>query len=268
MRPKRFFAFGCSFTNYYWATWANVLALDLYEKYGTKFYNYGKLGAGNQYISLAVSQADICETFNENDLVIVCWSNIARLDSWLPHEKAWSLKGNVFTSGIKKNYKDLNIEQMLIENLNIIYYTTEYLKQKKCQSKFYSMVPIFAHDQYGEINVDIYHNYNDISQLYGNWINRNIPYSYSTHFNKTSYHEFDRHPYPSEHCEFIGKDFDIADATTRKAEQADKLIDNVFSQYSVHKTLPDCQPQWRNLGLQIKLIESELPKYLLLKTWP
>ena len=43
--PKRLFTFGCSFTDYRWATWANILAYEL----DCEFHNFGKSGAGNQF---------------------------------------------------------------------------------------------------------------------------------------------------------------------------------------------------------------------------
>ena len=47
LEPKRIFTFGCSFTNYLWSTWANILGYEFRE---AEFYNFGKSGAGNQYI--------------------------------------------------------------------------------------------------------------------------------------------------------------------------------------------------------------------------
>jgi len=90
-QPKRFFAFGCSFTNYDWATWANILALEL----NVPFYNFGKIGAGNYYISQAIAQADAVYNFNKDDLVIVCWTNISREDRWL-EDTGWLTKGNIY----------------------------------------------------------------------------------------------------------------------------------------------------------------------------
>lgn len=91
-QPKRFFAFGCSFTNYEWATWANILAYEL----NVPFYNFGKIGAGNYYISQAIAQADAVYNFNKDDLVIVCWTNISREDRWID-ETGWITKGNIYS---------------------------------------------------------------------------------------------------------------------------------------------------------------------------
>ena len=66
-KPKRLFTFGCSFTEWIWATWANILAYEL----DVPFYNFGKPGAGNYYIANQISQADAIFNFTKDDLVIV-----------------------------------------------------------------------------------------------------------------------------------------------------------------------------------------------------
>lgn len=89
--PKRFFAFGCSFTNYNWSTWADIVAEELKVPY----YNYGRGGAGNQYIFNTIMQADALYNFNEDDLVMICWTNIAREDRYT--KGGWITPGNIFT---------------------------------------------------------------------------------------------------------------------------------------------------------------------------
>ena len=74
--PKRIFTFGCSFVEYYWATWAEILGKDL----GIPLYNFGKSGGGNQYIANTFAQANAVYNFNEDDLIIVSWTNVCRED--------------------------------------------------------------------------------------------------------------------------------------------------------------------------------------------
>ena len=92
--PKRLFTFGSSYTEYDWATWANILGFELKLKYDSQFYNFGKGGAGNTYISNLISQTDQYYNFNENDLVIVCWTSIIREDRW-KYDK-WNCDGNIY----------------------------------------------------------------------------------------------------------------------------------------------------------------------------
>ena len=68
-KPSRLFTFGCSFTEWNWATWANILAYDL----DCEFYNFGRRGAGNFYISNLITQADSVYNFCSDDLCLTAW---------------------------------------------------------------------------------------------------------------------------------------------------------------------------------------------------
>jgi hypothetical protein len=90
--PERIFTFGCSFTNYKWPTWANILAYDL----DIPLYNYGRSGAGNQFIFNSLMQADYYHNFNKDDLVIICWTNVCREDRRIKNQ--WVTNGNIWTN--------------------------------------------------------------------------------------------------------------------------------------------------------------------------
>lgn len=71
----RFFAIGCSFTNWHWPTWANIIA----EQYPhLEFYNFGYPGMGNEYISTLLNQLTHKEKLNNRDLVGIMWSTFHR----------------------------------------------------------------------------------------------------------------------------------------------------------------------------------------------
>jgi hypothetical protein len=91
---KRLFAFGCSFTNYFWATWPEILAYDL----NIPLYNYGQSGAGNQYISNMVMQADNFYNFTSEDMVIIQWTNVCREDRYANGK--WYTPGNIFSTSL------------------------------------------------------------------------------------------------------------------------------------------------------------------------
>lgn len=92
IKADRFFAFGCSFTHYKWATWANILGYEL----DCEFYNFGKSGAGNGFIANQVAQADAYFGFTKNDLVVVSWTNISREDRWKAGQ-GWITPGNIYS---------------------------------------------------------------------------------------------------------------------------------------------------------------------------
>ena len=75
---KRFFAFGCSFTSHIWPTWADIIGREIpyYE-------NWGKGGAGNQYIFNSIVECNRRHQFNEDDLVIVMWTSCSREDRYV-----------------------------------------------------------------------------------------------------------------------------------------------------------------------------------------
>ena len=70
---SRLFAFGCSFTNYRWSTWADCLAPEF-----DNFENWGQSGAGNEFIFNSVMEADQRQQFGTGDTVIVCWTTSTR----------------------------------------------------------------------------------------------------------------------------------------------------------------------------------------------
>lgn len=73
---KRLFTFGCSFTQYNWPTWANIIAVDT----GIPHYNFAMPGVGNLAIMLRMIQADAVMEFTDDDLVMVGWSTQDRED--------------------------------------------------------------------------------------------------------------------------------------------------------------------------------------------
>ena len=90
---KRLFAFGCSFTNYRWSTWADCLAPEFDE-----FQNWGQSGAGNHYIFNSVMEADQRQSFAAGDTVVVCWTSFTRDDRYV--DGLWHTLGNIFNCPI------------------------------------------------------------------------------------------------------------------------------------------------------------------------
>jgi len=90
---KRLFAFGCSFTNYGWSTWADCLAPEF-----DSFENWGQGGGGNHYIFNSVMEADQRHNFGANDTVVVCWSHFLRDDRYV--QGRWHTNGGMFTTPV------------------------------------------------------------------------------------------------------------------------------------------------------------------------
>ena len=152
--PKRLFTFGCSFTNYAWSMWPEIIAHDL----EIPLYNFGQTGGGNQYIANTVAQANARYKFSKDDLIIVCWTNVCREDRWKNGE--WILPGNIFTQDIY-NQKWINKWAdplgYLVRDLGSIHLVHEILSKSKCQYHFLSMLNITSDiDQWssGSANFD------------------------------------------------------------------------------------------------------------------
>jgi|TARA_B100001094_G_scaffold47310_1_gene42554 hypothetical protein len=107
---NRFFAFGCSYTDYYWPTWANIIARDT----GLPSQNWGYSGVGNIYIHHKMVEAKIKQSINDDDLVIVNWSSWHREDR-VDQQGYWTSGGNIFNNNpyydkrfLKKYYSPYN----------------------------------------------------------------------------------------------------------------------------------------------------------------
>lgn len=81
--------FGCSFTDYAWPTWADIMALDL----DCEYENWAIGGGGNQQIARRILYKDQQFGWQPDDCVMVQWSSITREDRWLNDN--WVSQGSV-----------------------------------------------------------------------------------------------------------------------------------------------------------------------------
>jgi hypothetical protein len=88
---KRVIAFGCSFTNHYYPTWADIIAKCCEN---AEFINLGHGGAGNQFIASRLTQAKAKLHLCDTDLILVMFSTPYREDRWINGE--WKLYGNLY----------------------------------------------------------------------------------------------------------------------------------------------------------------------------
>ena len=214
-RPvKRIFTFGCSFTKYHWMTWPEIIAYEL----NVPFYNYGKSGAGNQYIANMISQADAIHKFNEDDLIMISWTNVCREDRY--KNQNWITPGNIFTQGI---YDETYVKEWadptgyLLRDLSTIKLTINFLENKKCQFHMFSMCNIIdVIDQGQENNLKNSVLKQKIKEMYKPELDRLLPdffsmlwkndlqkYKFSRDWKEISKFFQDGHPTPIEHLEYL-----------------------------------------------------------------
>ena len=203
--PKRFFAFGCSFTDYFWATWANIIGEDLRLKYNTEFYNFGICGIGNEAIMNLVTQADAFHKFTKDDLVMICWTNIARIDRLIG--LYWSPVGNIFTSSDRKLLKQISLDELLLKNLAYIHITNNFIKLRECQFHAMQMCQVdTVFNQMDPLYQTHLHYLKDLRSIYKETIASLKPSYYDVLWKgmcTPRLNWYDPHPSPSEHHNYL-----------------------------------------------------------------
>jgi hypothetical protein len=214
---NRFFAFGCSFTQYMWPTWADIISKEVPDTY-----LYAKSGAGNFYIYQAVIEAILTHTIDKNDLVMIMFSNVTREDRYTK-KNGWMTPGNLFFQDTydKKFMEKFFCEKgYLMRDLALIEGITRSLKETGVDYKLMSMVPFNSLSSDSQMMEGV----DDVLDLYsstidrvmpsvfdvifnGNWNSRpNRPeYRAHWHWNKGIY--VDNHPTTEEHLEYLLKSF-------------------------------------------------------------
>ena len=151
---KRFFAFGCSFTDFHWPTWADIIGREIpyYE-------NWGKAGGGNQFIFNSFIECDAKYNFNKDDLVVIMWSSIEREDrytgsNWLvaPHTQRTRIYGDKWVKQFGNE-----IRGFLIRDLAVIRAAQQILKTRHCDWANLSVSPISKMDRSTIDVIDLNH---------------------------------------------------------------------------------------------------------------
>lgn len=218
-RPiQRIFAFGCSFTKYFWSCWPEIIAYDL----NIPLYNYGKSAAGNQYIANSITQADCQHKIDQNDLVIVCWTNVCREDRW--RKGNWVNTGNIFTQNFFDEKYLLNWADPLgymIRDLSTIRLVKNFLENKSAQFHMTSMCDITEQiDQCNITQLDKNQKYYELQKYYAEDLDSLLPSFFKTLWNNDIYNNklvldkniygnyfSDGHPNPIDHLRYLEKTF-------------------------------------------------------------
>lgn len=86
----RLFTFGCSFTNYKWQTWADIIGTQFNE-----FQNWGKSGAGNFFISSSLYECHAINKITKDDVVLIMFSSIDRFD-YINQNSYFETNGSIY----------------------------------------------------------------------------------------------------------------------------------------------------------------------------
>jgi hypothetical protein len=157
---RRFFAFGCSFTNCAWPTWPSIIAREMPN---AEFYNLGRSGAGNPYIATMYSQNNMKYNFDEHDLVMILWSTNFREDKYI--KNTWVTPGNLSSQGfidMKYVEKYIDIKGCIIRDLALM----DLVRQCMINSKTDSIQLLSVPFEYDIDKENITDNIDDVLNLY------------------------------------------------------------------------------------------------------
>lgn len=254
---RRFFAFGCSMTDYWWPTWADIFCKEIPESY-----NFGKSGAGNLYISLQIAEANARYKFNEHDLVMVMWSSIAREDRYF--NRAWETPGNIYSQDIYnqefvKKYADLR--GYLIRDLGLISLADNMLKLSGCSYEMLNMSPFVEEPprylafKTSDANAEL----RDVLELYSATVEKIRPDFLTTACNGKwpvvqIYHndnqKTDYHPTPNTHLEYIKKIFPKIELSVETIYWMMEHEQKVQNAKTINELKPeDWKPPFRRLNI-------------------
>ena len=176
----RFFAFGCSFTNSKYPTWADIVArgYDHYE-------NWGQAGAGNSFIFYSLMECNKRNRITQDDVVMIMWSSIGREDRYV--NKEWLTPGSIYN---QTDY-DENFVKKFTDPTGYLLRDAAHLAGAKaildsigCQYYFFSIVPFNVPDDniFKVFNID-----NKILTLYADEFKSVRPSVYEVIFDHNWY---------------------------------------------------------------------------------
>ena len=248
---KRLFAFGCSFTRYWWPTW--VLAID--ENFD-ETQNWALPGGSNPFIATSVTEANQRHKFTKDDTVIIMWTSVAR-DAF--YNDIWFLVGNVYDPNPPFNIPQddrWSLRGYTMRDLAAVSSTRALLENIGCNFIFTSMIGLDEDPSNIPINVPMARHFNidsekfriedtdDIMDLYKDDLSifRRSTYDviYDQDFlskplpNGNSRH--DLHPRPDEagkFAEIVLPEFPISSAKWDILHDATASIDEFYSQQDI-----------------------------------
>ena len=191
---KRFYAFGDSYTKYYWPTYADIIGHNMQGLYQ----NWGLKGAGNHYIFNSIVECNQRDKFTSDDLVIVMWTGVTREDRYVDNH--WSTAATEYRTIAYGEYwmrkYGTEIRGNLIRDLAYIKSTQILLNSVGCDYTFCNSIDIIRDDR-------------DVTELYSDVLDIIKPSLYNEIKNNKRPNFNDMHPTPRESATYIKKHIDI-----------------------------------------------------------
>ena len=250
---KRFFTFGCSFTNYMWPTWADIVSKEMPD---VEFYNFGLSGGGNTLISYRVAEANNRYKFTDTDLVMVMFTTFCREDRWVT-DRGWIAGGNIFNN---KYYPDSWVREFadergyLIRDAAVIDMTMKYLDNVPATSYRMLSVPFITGSEAPSQGTIPY----DIRSVYEDTFNRFKPSMHELELQsnwRELEHDYpfpDGHPSPIRYYNYLSKlGFNLTDKSKQYATETSALLKSINNRSIVPIYFPE---QDANVTKSIKLL--------------
>lgn len=154
----RVFTFGCSFTNYEWPTWADILL------YGNNGYNMGISGSGNESMLYRIMEADRKFNFTQEDEIVVMFTTPIRWDiinGTIPRFLGYGQVTNVDEVS-KYNGELYTVDSLCFKSYYSILAIKNYLENRRIKYTFSSITNIYEDvDNYFEV-VEVSKELNDL----------------------------------------------------------------------------------------------------------
>ena len=269
--------FGCSFTKYYWSTWADILGKEFDE-----FENRGTSGAGNTYIFNHVMQAIAGSEINKDTTVIVMWSSIIREDRFI--DMRWLSPGNIYN---QTKYNDAFMEYVdpigfFVRDMAHVCATYHALRDTGCEFYFLSMMNFdsvleslrlnFIQKLFSTDHVEV------IKNKYKHYVNFTKPSVHETIFNLNWYTRSndliaDKNLYQAtknhEHPEWP----DVDEWENNTVSRLDKKIENELCSFALASSIDEIKKYklWRRYdihptpALHLEYLEKVLPEFTISK---
>ena len=234
---KRLFTIGCSFTEYFYPTWANILSKSMPE---AKFYNLGLSGTSNPLIANRLVEANLKIKLCDTDLVIIMWTTVCRETHYA--RGRWFKPGNIFSQDVySKEFVDkfADPDGYLMRDLATIEMATSYVNNLPCDYIGLLSTPIdfqnlsdalFSWGKVNPITKEIIAVYQDListfpKSLYELEMNSDWQPGSTYRSEMFSGVREDYHPNPIRYCNYLTKlGLPITQASVDYAEESTKTI--------------------------------------------
>lgn len=208
---NRLYAFGCSFTQYKWPTWADFLHAG---GIATDYSNWGLPGGSNDFILHSVTECLSTHPVTPNDLFAIMWSQPYRLSDY-NDEDGWDMPGNAYVYQ-KDRAKFLHEDKISLENQSYIVAVQRMLEAIGCDYIFTSMQPMDLKYE------DVY----NTAHLFKPSMQEFLGYT-RPHEGWRETLPGDRHPSPTQHMRFAHSLCELdSDATQQMCNDAEDWIFN------------------------------------------